>query len=40
MDTLEAVQEAKAFITGAILGSLEVGHGHGPVNPMWRHWRG
>jgi hydroxymethylpyrimidine/phosphomethylpyrimidine kinase len=40
MDTLEAVEEAKVFITGAIQSSLEVGHGHGPVNPMWRHWRG
>jgi hydroxymethylpyrimidine/phosphomethylpyrimidine kinase len=32
----EALPEAKAFITGAIRHSLEVGHGHGPVNPMWR----
>jgi hydroxymethylpyrimidine/phosphomethylpyrimidine kinase len=39
MDTLEAVEEAKVFITGAIQSSLEVGHGHGPVNPMWRYWR-
>ena len=31
-----ALPEAKAFITGAIRHSLEVGHGHGPVNPMWR----
>jgi hydroxymethylpyrimidine/phosphomethylpyrimidine kinase len=23
------------FITGAIRRSLDVGHGHGPVNPMW-----
>ncbi len=40
METLEAVEEAKVFITGAIQSSLEIGHGHGPVNPMWRHWRG
>jgi hydroxymethylpyrimidine/phosphomethylpyrimidine kinase len=33
---VEAVREAKTFITGAIRHSLEVGHGHGPVNPMWR----
>jgi hydroxymethylpyrimidine/phosphomethylpyrimidine kinase len=32
----DALAEAKAFITGAIRASLEVGHGHGPVNPMWR----
>jgi hydroxymethylpyrimidine/phosphomethylpyrimidine kinase len=32
----EAVREAKRFITGAIRCALEVGHGHGPVNPMWR----
>ncbi len=32
----EALREAKVFITGAILNSLEVGHGHGPVNPMWQ----
>jgi hydroxymethylpyrimidine/phosphomethylpyrimidine kinase len=36
LGTLEAVLEAKTFITGAIEKSLEVGHGHGPVNPMWR----
>jgi hydroxymethylpyrimidine/phosphomethylpyrimidine kinase len=36
LDTLRAVEEAKVFITGAIRSSLEVGHGHGPVNPMWR----
>ena len=32
---LEAVREAKAFITEAIANSLEIGHGHGPVNPMF-----
>jgi len=36
LSSLEALQEAKAFITGAIRHALEVGHGHGPVNPMWR----
>ncbi len=30
-----AVREAKRFITGAILRSLQIGGGHGPVNPMW-----
>ncbi len=29
-----AVREAKRLITAAIAGSLELGHGHGPVNPM------
>jgi hydroxymethylpyrimidine/phosphomethylpyrimidine kinase len=33
---LEAVREAKEFITGAIRHSLELGHGHGPVNPLYR----
>ena len=32
----EALAEAKVFITGAIRAALEVGRGHGPVNPMWR----
>ena len=33
---LEAVRAAKAFITGAIEHSLDIGKGHGPVNPMYR----
>jgi len=32
----EAVRTAKAFITAAIEASLELGRGHGPVNPMFR----
>jgi hydroxymethylpyrimidine kinase/phosphomethylpyrimidine kinase len=32
----ESLREAKAFITGAIRASLDIGHGHGPVNPMWQ----
>jgi hydroxymethylpyrimidine/phosphomethylpyrimidine kinase len=36
MDPLTAVREAKEFITGAIEFSLELGQGHGPVNPMYR----
>ena len=36
LDMLPAVEEAKLFITGAIQNALEVGHGQGPVNPMWR----
>ena len=31
--TLPAVRRAKEFITQAIANSIEVGHGHGPVNP-------
>ncbi|HKC18057.1 MAG TPA: bifunctional hydroxymethylpyrimidine kinase/phosphomethylpyrimidine kinase [Candidatus Dormibacteraeota bacterium] len=34
-EPLEAAQRAKAFITQAIVSSLELGHGHGPVNPMF-----
>jgi len=32
---LESVRAAKAFIGGAIEHSLEIGKGHGPVNPMF-----
>ena len=35
-DSLAAVLLAKEFITGAIESSLELGRGHGPVNPMFR----
>ena len=35
-DPLTAVREAKAFVTDAILNSLDIGHGHGPVNPGFR----
>jgi hydroxymethylpyrimidine/phosphomethylpyrimidine kinase len=34
-EPLEAVREAKEFITEAIAQSLEIGHGHGPVNPVF-----
>jgi len=34
-DPLAAVRRAKDFITEAIAGSLELGRGHGPVNPMF-----
>ncbi len=34
-EPLEAVREAKDFITQAIAQSLEIGHGHGPVNPVF-----
>ena len=32
---IDAVRDAKRFITSAIELSLEIGHGHGPVNPMF-----
>ena len=32
---IDSVSRAKRFIDGAIAASLEVGRGHGPVNPMW-----
>jgi hydroxymethylpyrimidine/phosphomethylpyrimidine kinase len=32
---MEAVRAAKAFITVAIEHSLDIGKGHGPVNPMF-----
>ncbi len=35
-DSLAAVHIAKEFITGAIERSLEVGRGHGPVNPLFK----
>jgi len=36
---LAAVRDAKAFISQAIANSLEIGHGHGPVNPMFEGTR-
>ena len=36
MSPQAAVRQAKEFISGAIGRSLELGHGHGPVNPMYR----
>ena len=35
-DPLAAVREAKNFINRAIEQALEIGHGHGPVNPAFR----
>ena len=35
LDLFSAATEAKAFIQGAIAQALEIGHGHGPVNPMF-----
>src|SRR6476660_6240214 len=36
LEPLAAVRGAKEFISGAIEHSLELGFGHGPVNPMFR----
>ena len=35
LDPLASVWEAKQFISLAIEHALELGHGHGPVNPMF-----
>ena len=35
LEPLAATREAKAFITHAIESALEIGHGHGPVNPAF-----
>ncbi|HVC77443.1 MAG TPA: bifunctional hydroxymethylpyrimidine kinase/phosphomethylpyrimidine kinase [Candidatus Micrarchaeaceae archaeon] len=36
LEPLAAVRGAKEFIAGAIEHSLDIGHGHGPVNPMFK----
>jgi hydroxymethylpyrimidine/phosphomethylpyrimidine kinase len=35
LEPIDAVRQAKGFISDAIEHSLEIGHGHGPVNPMF-----
>lgn len=35
LDPLAATRDAKTFITHAIEFGLELGHGHGPVNPVF-----
>jgi hydroxymethylpyrimidine/phosphomethylpyrimidine kinase len=35
LDVEASVREAKTFITEAIRHALELGSGHGPVNPLW-----
>jgi hydroxymethylpyrimidine/phosphomethylpyrimidine kinase len=35
-DLLTAVRKGKLFVTEAIRHSLAIGHGIGPVNPLWR----
>jgi hydroxymethylpyrimidine/phosphomethylpyrimidine kinase len=36
LEPLNAVREAKDFTSRAIESSLEIGRGHGPVNPMFK----
>jgi hydroxymethylpyrimidine/phosphomethylpyrimidine kinase len=36
LDPLAAVRQAKEFISEAIEHALEIGKGHGPVNPVFR----
>jgi hydroxymethylpyrimidine/phosphomethylpyrimidine kinase len=36
LEPLAAVRQAKEFISSAIEHALEIGHGHGPVNPLFR----
>ena len=36
-DLIDAVNTAKAYITGAIQHALDIGHGHGPTNHFFRH---
>ncbi|MBI3704754.1 MAG: bifunctional hydroxymethylpyrimidine kinase/phosphomethylpyrimidine kinase [Rhizobiales bacterium] len=39
-DLVSAVQEAKAYVTAAIAaaGTLQVGHGHGPLHHFFNQW--
>ena len=38
-DLLEAVRLGKEYIQGAIENSLNLGHGHGPLNHMWMFYK-
>jgi hydroxymethylpyrimidine/phosphomethylpyrimidine kinase len=40
-DLVTAVQEAKAYVTGAIAAAdrLKIGHGHGPLHHFYAQWR-
>ncbi len=33
----DAVNQAKAYLTGALAAGLDLGHGSGPVNHMWQY---
>jgi hydroxymethylpyrimidine/phosphomethylpyrimidine kinase len=34
-ELFDAVREGKAFVTEAIRAALPLGHGIGPVDPLW-----
>lgn len=36
MDIVSACRAAKEYVSGAIAAGLELGHGRGPLNHMWR----
>jgi hydroxymethylpyrimidine/phosphomethylpyrimidine kinase len=40
LDAVEAVREAKSYVTSAIATAdrLQVGHGHGPLNHFYEYW--
>ena len=35
---LEAVAQAKEFVTEAIRSSYDIGSGHGPLNHFYKYW--
>jgi hydroxymethylpyrimidine/phosphomethylpyrimidine kinase len=41
LDLVEAVRQAKAYVTAAIAGAdtLKIGHGHGPLHHFHAQWR-
>ena len=36
LGAIEAIKQAKDYITGAIKGSFKLGKGHGPLNHFWK----
>jgi hydroxymethylpyrimidine/phosphomethylpyrimidine kinase len=36
LDVLEAVRQAKEYVTAAIIRSFSLGQGHGPLNHFWK----
>lgn len=37
LELASAVEQAKAYLTGALAAGLDLGRGSGPVDHMWRH---
>ena len=37
LELAPAVEQAKAYLTGALAAGLDLGRGSGPVDHMWRH---